>query len=224
MLYLIPTKNGVGVEIWGTYDDIQYVYEIIQDFWGQESNMNKLEFASRDNAISGFSHEIRKTHEGERLKRNSSHYSNESIEHFGCRFTWVHIIITLSALRYNMRFKDTNKLHVSLFLQFEYWLEKSARQYDSKGADRLIPFFEGAINGGAVNIYQHLLTIDYDFVMLKGGKRAFRKLPELLRRAVQYTPEFMEYEEFLRTEAIRQGCSTFQLEIQDDVDYDKINW
>ena len=29
MLYIIPTKNGIGVEILGTYDDLENLYAFI---------------------------------------------------------------------------------------------------------------------------------------------------------------------------------------------------
>ena len=40
MFYLIPTKNGIGVEIWGTYDDIRTIHSVVQNFWGNEENYN----------------------------------------------------------------------------------------------------------------------------------------------------------------------------------------
>ena len=225
MFYLIPTKNGIGVEIWGTYDDIRTVHSIVENFWGDEENQNIKDYENRDNSISGFSHELRKTHEGSRLKRKTSHFSFEKVEHFGCKISWVHIIFSLSALRFNMRYKETNKIDLSIFMQFEYWLEKSAIAYDVKGGFELKPFFNGVIFGGTENIYQLLMSIDTDYLRLKGGKRAFRKLSELLKRGIPYTTEFRDYEKFLKQEAVRLNCETYEIEINDeDIDYENIKW
>ncbi|SED12017.1 hypothetical protein SAMN04489761_4334 [Tenacibaculum sp. MAR_2009_124] len=225
MFYTKPTKNGIGIEIWGTHDDIYTVHSIIQKFWGNENNDNIKNSDQRDNTISGLSRELRKAHEGSRLKRKNSHFSFEEIEHFGCKISWVHIIFSLSALRYNMRYSETNKLELSILMQFEYWLEKSAIAYDGKNGMNLEPFFNGAINGGDQYIYLLLWSIDADFLRLKGGKRAFRKLPQLLKRGVMFTPEYQEYEKFIKSDLKRLNCEISQLEIDDsDIDYENLKW
>ncbi|MDO7172240.1 DUF6904 family protein [Mariniflexile sp. AS56] len=225
MFYLVPTKKGIGVEIWGTYDDIRMIHSLVQNFWGNEKNDRIKNSENRDDSISGFSRELRKAYEGSRLKRKTSHFSFEKVEHFGCKVSWVHIIFSLSALRFNMQSQETNKLELSILIQLEYWLEKSAISYDEKGGIELEPYFNGAIFGGTKNIYQLLLSIDTDYLRLKGGKRAFRKLPELLKRGVQFTSEFQDYEKFLKQEAKRLNCEINQLEINDeDIDYENLEW
>ena len=100
-----------------------------------------------------------------------------------------------------MRYSETNKLQLSILMQFEYWLEKSAINYDQSSGINLKPFFNGAINGGDEYIYQLLISIDADFLRLNGGKKAFRKLPELLRRGVIFTDEYKEFIKLLKAEA-----------------------
>lgn len=68
-----------------------------------------------------------------------------------------------------MRYSETNKLQLSILIQFEYWLEKAAINYDQNSGMNLNPFFNGAINGGNEYIYQLLISIDSDFLRLKGG-------------------------------------------------------
>lgn len=225
MFYLRPTKNGIGVEVWGTYDDIRTVHSVVLNFWANENNDNIKNSENRDNAISVFSKELRKTYEGSRLKRKTSHFSFEKVEHLGCKLSWVHIIISLSVLRFNMRYRETNKLELSILMQFEYWLEKSAISYDEKGGMELVPFFNGAINGGTEYIFQLLISINADYLRLKGGKRAFRKLPELLKRGVVFTSEYQEFVGFLKQEAKRLNCETHELEIVDeDIDFRNLKW
>ena len=60
MIYTIPTKKGMGVEIWGTYDDLSSFYEVIGKFWNHENQLNHKGSENRDKLISSFSYEIRK--------------------------------------------------------------------------------------------------------------------------------------------------------------------
>ena len=32
MIYIVPTKRGLGVEVWGTYDDLDQLYGVIGRF------------------------------------------------------------------------------------------------------------------------------------------------------------------------------------------------
>ncbi|AUC84795.1 hypothetical protein CW731_05575 [Polaribacter sp. ALD11] len=225
MFYLKPTKNGIGIEIWGTYDDIRTVHSIVQNFWGNEKSDKVRNSEERDDAISGFSYELRKTHEGSRLKRKTSHFSFEEIEHLGCKLTWVHIIFALSALRFNMRYLETNKLEISIFMQFEFWLEKSAIEYDEKGGLELKHFFSSGDFGENEKVYQLLNGINADFLILNGGKKAFRKLPELLRRGIPFTSEYREYEEFLKKEAKRHNCEVHELTVnENNIDFENLKW
>jgi len=221
MFYLIPTKNGKGVQFWGTYDDLRTIHSIISNFWNQEEYLNKKGFDNRDELISGFSYELRKAFEGSRLKRKNSHFSFEKIEHFGCKISWVHFLFSISALRFNMRYLESNKLDLGIFLQLEYWLEKSMLDYDEKGGQVLKNFISGEIYGGNDCIYQYMRYINASFFKLSGGKRAFRELPRLLKTAVNFTDEYKEYAESLKLDAERLKCKPSELEINDnDINYD----
>jgi hypothetical protein len=124
-----------------------------------------------------------------------------------------------------MRYLETNKLELSLFMQFEFWLEKSAIEYDKKGGIKLEPFFSAGDFGGNERIYQLLNGINVDFLILNGGKKAFRKLPELLRRGIPFTHEYREYEIFLKQEAKRQNCEVHELSVNDNhIDYENLKW
>lgn len=225
MFYLIPTKNGLGVELWGTYDDIRTIYSVISNFWNQEDYLNKKGFDNRDQLISGFSYEIRKAYEESRLKRKTSHFSIETKELFGCKISWVHFLFSISALRFNMRYIESNKLELAILLQLEYWLERAMTEYDEKGANDLKNYISGAIYAGNENMYQYMRTINAEYFRLGGGKRAFRKLPDLLNKSVYYTNQYREYAEILKLEAERLKCKVSDLEINDDdIDYENIKW
>ena len=123
MIYIIPTKRGMGVEIWGTHEELRDFHEIIAKFWNKETILNSSGFENRDKLISGFSYEIRKAYEGNRLKRDSNHYSLDKTEYLGTKISWVHFLFSLTALKFNMRYFETTKYDISLFLKIEFWLE-----------------------------------------------------------------------------------------------------
>jgi len=225
MIYIIPTKRGFGVEIWGTYDDLSNFYEVLGKFWNDENGIHIKGTENRDKLISGFSYEIRKAKDGSRLKRESSHFTFEKQEYFGTQISWVHFLFSLTAIKYNMRFHETNKFDISMILQIEFWLEKAMNGYDEIGAKNLIAFIEDAIYGANNYIYQYMRSINLDFFCIGGGKRAFRKLPELLKRGIYFTDEYKEYESFLKIEAERLNCDINDLEIDDDnINNENIKW
>lgn len=225
MIYIIPTKRGIGVELWGTYDDLSNLYGVVGKFWNDEKNLYKKGFESRDKLLSSFSYEIRKAKESSRLKRKTSHFSPETVEHFGCQISWVHFLFSLTALKFNMRYQETNKFDISQILLIEFWLEKAMRSFDEVGGVNLADFIEDGLYGANNYIYQYMRCIDLDYYLLGGGKLAFRKLPDLLRKGVFYSNEYRAYEKFLQAEAKRLGCEVTDLEINDDnIDYEKIKW
>ncbi|MBU8882310.1 hypothetical protein KSK37_04345 [Kaistella sp. DKR-2] len=225
MIYIIPTKGGLGVEVWGTYDDLSNFYNVIGKFWNNKDKLTKKGFDNRDNLISGFSYEIRKSKDGNRLKRNSSHFSFEEQKHYGVQISWVHFLFSLTALKFNMRYCETNKFDISQILLIEFWLEKAMISYDEIGAKNLIGFIEDGLYGGNNHIYQCMRSVNLDFFILGGGKRAFRKLPDLLKRGVYYTDEYKDYLKFLEEEAKKLNCEISELELSDDdFDYENLKW
>ncbi|MBT2561117.1 hypothetical protein J7E50_09770 [Pedobacter sp. ISL-68] len=224
MIYTVPTKRGLGIQLWGNYDDLRTLYDVFGKFWNDPNYTENKLFEDRDRLISGFSYELRKAYEGSKLKRESSHFSLDNIEYLGVELSWVHIIFSLNALRQNMKFIESNKLDLATFLSLEYWLERSMNEFDEVGARTLIPYIDGAIESTNKHIYLYMRSINADYFTMGGGKLAFRKLSTLLRKAIYYTPEYNEHLEFLNKEAKRLKCEINDLELTDDhINYD-IKW
>jgi len=220
MIQINATKGGIGIEIWGTYEDLENLYQFIGKFWSIEKYSSITGFENRDKVLSGFVYEIRKAKEGSRLKRN---FRNQ--EYFGTRVSWVHLIFSLTALKFNMQYLEMNKFEIAQILMIEFEIEKAMNEYDEKGAKDLIGFIEGGLYGANPYIYQYMRSINYDFFMLGGGKTAFRKLPYLLRKGVYYTDEYIEYESMLKSDSERLNCSIMELDLIDDhFDYESIKW
>ncbi|WP_333662685.1 DUF6904 family protein [Chishuiella changwenlii] len=225
MLYIVPTKRGIGIEIWGNYEDLDNFYNFIRKFYNNEEMLLLKGFENRDILISGFSYEIRKAKEGSRLTRKYSHFSFEEQKYLGAAISWIHVLFSFTSIKYNMKFYEVNKFDISQLLNFEFWLENSMKTYDDVGAKKLIGFVDGGLYGGNEYIYQYMRGLNYDFFQLGGGKRAFRKLPELLRTGIFYTEEYKDYANYLKKESEKKNCSISDLELEDnDFDYDKIFW
>ena len=225
MIYIISTKRGMGVELWGTHEDLNNLYEVIGRFWNDENKLNIKGYENRDKLISGFSYEIRKAFEGSRLKRKSSHYSFEETEYFGTQISWVHYLFSLTALKFNMRYSETSKLDISMILQIEFWLERAMNNYDEIGARNLVGFIDDGLYGANEFIYHYMRNINLDYFLLGGGKRAFRKLPDLLQRGIFLSDEYKSYKIHLENDAKRLGCEVNDIDIDDDnVDYENLKW
>lgn len=225
MFYLISTKRGLGVELWGTFSDLKMLHEAVGKFWNTDDTTARRGGENKDALISAFSYEIRKAYEGQREKRKSGHFSLESEIHFGTHLSWVHILFSLSALRANMRFVGASKLDLAAFLQLEYWLEDAADSYDAVIARKLKPYINGALYQDNPYAYQFMRNINADYLTLGGGKQAFRKLPELLTAGVYFTEEYKDLLAFFTREAKRLGCEIDDLEVNDDhIEYETLKW
>lgn len=215
----------MGVELWGTHEDLNNLYEVIGRFWNDENKLNINGYENRDKLISGFSYEIRKAFEGSRLKRKSSHYSFEETEYFGTQISWVHFLFSLAALKFNMRYSETSKFDISMILQIEFWLERAMNNYDEIGARNLVGFIDDGLYGANEFIYHYMRSINLDYFLLGGGKRAFRKLPELLQRGIFFSDEYKSYKIELEKDAKRFDCKVNDMDIDDDnIDYENIKW
>lgn len=224
MLYLIPTKRGIGVEMWGTYEDLYTLYDATGKFWRLEDYKGIDGFKNRDALISGFSYELRKGFQGTRLKQQHSHFTTEEATYYGCQFSWPHILFAINALRYNMRFVSANKLDLAIFLQVEYWMQRCMEEFDPVVAKDLIPFIEGSIHSASPVLYQLMRRINLEYFQMGGGKEAFARLPELLSRTIQGSWEYEFYLQELEQQAAQIGCKVWELEWEEDETVYDIEW
>lgn len=224
MIYAVPTKKGLGIEIWGTRDDLEYLYEIISKFWNDESFSNVNGYEDKNKLISSFSYEVRKSSYGSRLKRNHSHYSFEEIPYLGFKISWTHIIFSIVALRYNMKMIQSNKGEIAMFLHLEYWIERAMESYDSIGAKKLLPFLDNAIYSGNEYLHLYMRHVNATFFEMKGGKVAFRKLADLMKVAIFFSEEFKDFLNFLKSEAKKHNCNIEDLELSDEDELYEIEW
>ncbi len=220
MIYILPTKRGLGATLWGTWDDLDALYEVISKFWGEE-RYYLPDSETREKIIASFSYDVRKAQERARLISNKSPVTEENIPYLGNSVSWVQFLFALAALRHNMQMTEVTRQDIAIMLHLEHQLEQAMYSYDATGAKALKPFLSGAIYAGNENLYLFMRSIDATYFRMGGGKPAFRRLPELLKKAAFMTHEYKEYTDSLEKEAKRLNCKIHEMEINDeDVDYD----
>jgi hypothetical protein len=143
MLYLKPTKRGLGVTLWGTYDDLNFLYDMLYELSpDSDSNIVARKYHDQTNLfLLDFSHHIRKAYQGDRIKRKTSHFSSIEIDHYGVHVSWVRVLFWLSSLRHNLRFITSDKFIIGIIFNLEYWLEQSLKQYEPIYGTYLFPYY-----------------------------------------------------------------------------------
>lgn len=224
MLYTTHTKRGLGVQIWGSYDDLRTLYVIISKFWNVPEFEQILGFENRNELISSFSYDVRMGMDGSRLSYKDPRLPENGNKLYGFEVSWVHIIFSLAALKENWNLIPPNKLDLNVFYSLGYWIEDALEAYGSATADKIKPYLNGAIYGANPCLYQFMRRINLDFFLLSGGKQAFRKLPNLLRTSAYATAEYNEFTKQLEREAKRIGCKPQNIDFDENPDIYSIKW
>lgn len=224
MLYTVYTERGLGVQIWGTYDDLRTLYEVISRFWSVPEFEHIEAFENRNELISSFSYEVRKGMEGSRLTKKSSHFSEEENQYYGFEVSWVHILFSIVALKENWKLIPPDKLDLAYFYTLEYWVESGLDGFDSVTGAKVKPYLNGGIYAANSLLYQFMRQINLKFFLLGGGKNAFKKLPELLKASAYSTPEFNELNMHLQKEATRLGVKPECLDFDEGNSIYEVKW
>nr|WP_286385238.1 hypothetical protein [Myroides odoratimimus] len=58
MFYLLATKNGIGFELWGSYEDLSSLYNSFDGLWNNEEYLDQPDFNSRESIITSMLYEI----------------------------------------------------------------------------------------------------------------------------------------------------------------------
>lgn len=224
MLYTTHTKRGLGVQIWGTYDDLNTLYHVIAKFWGNPEFEHIGAFENRNVLISSFSYEVRKGKDGSRLSKTGSSFGDKGNQYLGFEMSWVHILFSIAALKENWNLIPPDKLDLSFFNLLEYWVESALEQFDPTTAEEIKPYLNGAIYAGNPLLYQFMRQINLDFFLLGGGRRAFKKLPVLLKTSSYFTPEYNALQSFLEKEAANLNIEPEHYDFDEDNKIYEIKW
>ncbi|MBW3467498.1 DUF6904 family protein [Arthrospiribacter ruber] len=219
MFYLLPTKRGLGVEFWGSYDDLRTIYEVLYSFW-------EVDFyePNRESLISSICYEIRHAYQGDRLNRESSHFGHDPVAHYGFQISWVQLLFLIAYINHKKSSSSRNKLLDGIMLQIEYWTEKSLESFDIKTGKMLIPFVGNTLFGGNPYIYYYMRLVNADYFALGGGKNGFNQLPKLLASGVKGTELFKSIKRSLLKSAKEFQCDPLEIELDEDESIYLIEW
>ncbi|MFT4521291.1 MAG: hypothetical protein ACI8ZN_000220 [Bacteroidia bacterium] len=218
MLQAVPTKKGRGVEIWGSVEDLQHLYDLILKIWGSEDETQ--EELNRGKLISSFSYEVRKT----AMEAREVKVENGKI-FVGFISSWIHIIFSLSILRFCSRkvMLDISEQHT--LSSIEDLIKTAMVDYDAKVGKELTLYIESRLDASNPYIYQYMRLINVKFMELMGGKSSFRQIPELLKTGCFGTWEYDFYLKNLQRDAKRMHCNINDLDCDDDhIDYENLKW
>lgn len=219
MFYLNPTKRGVGVELWGTSTDLRIIYQVFTDLWDLDDN-DKL----TENILGAFLYEVRHAEQGDRLIRENSHFTIIREPHCGCQISWVQLLFFIAFVNYKKSLCPRNKLLDAVILQLEYWTEKALVEYDNKTGQLMLSFVGKSLDGSNPYLYYAMRSANLNFFELRGGKKAFHQLPELMKKGVRGTVAYKAIRNSLLSRAKELGCEPDELDLdEDDAVYD-IQW
>lgn len=210
----------MGIECWGSYDDLQQLYDFIANFWGDEL-LGSLEGGiSRNKILSWFCYDLRKGFQGGRLTASTSPVSKEKIPYFGFQASWPHVLFSVAALEFNMQYKQPSKLEMGLLLQLKYLLEEAMKAYDPVTAIKLLPFLTD-ISRDNKYLYHFCRRAVIDYFKLGGGKQHFRELPLILEAGLSYSSLFSVWYKEAETAKLTFGSDDFDWN-EDDAIYEVI--
>lgn len=221
MLQAYPTKKGTGIEIYGTRDDLEILYETVHKIATTLDEYNKFQKAQFQ-LLMNFAYEIRKGYEGSRLVNDESAEDETKIRFYGFQLVWTDILIFISTLRHNAGYLKTNKLDQSNIYMLEYVTEKALFAYDAEGANIIQHFI-----GQRIDITNPLSFVIYQALQIKYvtspvGKKRFRNIPNLLiTHFSEWLPEYKALVLSLEISAKKHNCEITDLEFED---FPEIKW
>lgn len=224
MIHTTYTERGLGVQIWGTYDDLRTLHVVIGKFWNVPEFEHIGAFENRNEVIGSFSYEVRKGMDGRRLSKKGIPYLGEEVQYYGFEVSWVHVLFSIVALKENWKLIPPDKLDLACFYAIEYWVESALDGFDIITAAKVKPYLNGGIYSANPFLYQFMRKINLDFFQLGGGKAAFRNLPSLLKTSAYSTPEFNAYNVHLQKEAARLGIMAKHLDFDEENSIYEVKW
>lgn len=216
MLAAHATKRGFGITIYGDYRDLRSLHKTVHELCG--SWINDLD-AQRESTLS-IAYELRKAYEGNReiIKDEVARTT-----YFSTNIDWPGILFYSSYLRYRAGFCPTSKENQANLYRLEFCIEKALLEYDYKtGVDVL----EQSRTIGMVSdnfIASYASEITYEYLYGGGsGKINFRRLPRLLNKFHEWSDEYREFSEYMKSQAIVNNCEINQL--YNNRDWPDIKW
>lgn len=219
MFYLRPTKRGYGVELWGTSHALRTIYQVFSELWDIDQS-DKL----TENMLSAFLYEVRHADQGGRLIRENSHFSIERVSHYGCQISWVQLLFFIGFVNHKKSLFPQNKLLNAIIFQIEYWTDEALVEYDKKTGQIMLSYVGKSLDGSNPYLYYYMRLTNLKFFELKGGKKAFSQLPQLMKSGVPGTSAYQRIKRSLLLRAKELECDPGELDLDEDNAVYNVPW
>lgn len=219
MITAETTKKGTGIQIWGDYGDLYFLYESISKLMlTEEDTQNKYAIA-RGRLISFFCYELRHAYQGDRDLKSVCYTEKES-PYFGFKIDWITYIVTLSCLRDNMCMVTINESDIAHIRLLEFWGKQAIREFDEKGASFLEKYIDvGLLTDEYVYLIHQQLV--HQYYKEKPTVSRFRNIAKLLYEFYVHSSKKKLLETQIKNDVSRLKCDLNELELPyEDIDFE----
>ena len=218
MITAETTKHGTGIQLWGDYGDLKFLYETVSKLMLTEENTQNKYAIARGNLISFFCYELRHAYQGDR-DSISINYTEKESPYLGFKIDWITYIVTLSCLRDNMKLVTIDEADIANIRLLEFWGKKAMQEFDKKGAALLEKYMNvGVLTDEYVYlIHQHLVQQYYQD---KPTVSRFRNIAQSLYDFYVHSNKKQLLEMQIKEDASRLQCDLNELEVAyEDIDF-----
>ncbi len=188
MLFLEPTLNNAGVEIWGTEKDCA---NFSSSFW--ELILPDTEEIAFWDTLIGLLKDFRLAAKGSSLQLETNDICGNKHVLFGTKETWPEYLFFLKALRYLMSISPTNREHHSNIFRLEHETQMLV--------SKIAPAFSAKLNiwlDAGIPFDQHFNTdylsfITQRFIDLDNTDLRMLHLNKILAELSQYSSGYKEF-------------------------------
>ncbi|WP_394340953.1 DUF6904 family protein [Pleomorphovibrio marinus] len=103
--------------------------------------------------LSAFLYEVRHTYQGDRIIRESSHFSIERVSYYGCQISWVQLLFFIGFVNHKKSLFPQNKLLDAIILQIEYWTVEALVEYEKKAGQKMLSYDGKSLDGSNPYLY-----------------------------------------------------------------------
>jgi hypothetical protein len=202
MLFAEPTKQGIGLSLYGDYNDLRSLHETIHVLCSNE-------YSSQHEHTLSLAYDVRKAYEGQ---RESKCVDEGGVDYLGVKVIWTYALFYASFMRQCAGFQPTNKEHQSNLYRFEHCIENALLEYHPKIGSEIINVYSHIGFVSQKFLFDFVDDVSYRYVYGGGtGKMRFKLLPQLLMQLREWSDEYKKFEEYMNTQAKLQNCSIHQL-------------
>jgi hypothetical protein len=222
MLQSNATKSGTGLAIYGDYEDLMGLYDVIH-YLASALDEDNVAQKGRHQLLMNFAYEIRKAYSGDRLTdQERFNTENPEIPYYGFQLVWTDILVFLAVMRHTAGYIETDKLQQAVMCLLEQVVEKALLEYDVEGAHSIKQLIGQRIN--VSNPYSFIIYqgLHIKFISERTGKRRFRSIPDFIGgHFSEWRPEYKELIKSFEISANEQECKITDLEFSE---FPEIKW